>query len=398
MLYKVLVIADLHWGVMDDIKMYDQYQYILDYIRSNPLDMIVIAGDYFELKLYLNSRRAIRALEWFDELYKLAKENGVQKIRMIRGTLSHDADQMDVFKKYSGDDLFFRVIENCMTEESLPGLQCLYCPDEIMTTKNYVLKYIDALLSKNDVAFFHGSFDVVLRQDINVEELMKQEDEDDEMNVITSITFPMNYFQQIIKYCCVGGHWHDGNEYENIYYVGSPTRWIHGEDNPKGIAILTIDTEKEEYEYEKILNPRCPQFITHEIRPDNIEDVDQYMSSIENLIREIKADISALEDIHIEYNIRIVVYETEKTIVSQNVIRVLKDAFVDTDNVVIRIKSKDKKKKKKDEAIEEEKKDYSFIKNKSLSVAKQIYEFIKIKNGEEVPLDYIEKMVDKFST
>lgn len=396
MIYKILAIADLHWGVMDDYKMYVQYGYILDYIRHNPLDMIVIAGDYFDLKLYLNSKRAIRSLDWFDELFKLAKEKNVQKIRMIRGTLSHDADQMDVFKKYEDESLFFRVIEKCYSEETLPELRCIYCPDEIMSTKEYVMRYNDHLLSGIDIGFFHGSFDVVLRQDIDISSLIMEE-EKDEMNIVTSITFPMNFFQKITKYCWVGGHWHDGNEYENIYYVGSPTRWIHGEDNPKGVSILTIDTDKEEYEYEKVLNPKCPQYITHEIRPENITDVDAYMDELESSIQDIHDSIRKFKESRLDYNVRIVVYETEKSTTSQNVIRVLKDAFVDDENVVIRIKTKDKK-KKKNEVKEEEKKDYSFIKDKSLSMAKQIYEFIKIKNGEEVPLDYIEKMIQKFST
>lgn len=395
MLYKILAIADLHWGVMDDYKMYLQYQYILDYIRSNPLDMIVIAGDYFDSKLYLNSKRAIRSLDWFDELFKLAKSTGVQKVRMIRGTLSHDADQMDVFKKYEDEDFYFRVIEKCFSEETLEGLRCIYCPDEIMTTKSYVMSYADHLLSNIDIGFFHGSFDVVLRQDIDISNLMIEEESTD-MNIVTSITFPMNYFLKLAKYCWVGGHWHDGNEYERIYYVGSPTRWMHGENNPKGIGVITINTDTEEYDYEKILNPICPQYITHEIRPDNITNPDEYMEEMECLIQDIIADIKGFRLKRLDYNVRIVVYETEKSVISQNVIRVLKDSFVDDDNVVIRIKSKDTKKKKKEEK-EEEKKDFSFIKDKSLSMAKQIYEYIKLKNGEEVPLDYIEKMVNKFS-
>ena len=91
----------------------------------------------------------------------------------------------------------------------------------------------------------------------------------------------------------------------------------------------------------------------------------------------------------------------EKKVVKLGVVGLKRGAYVawtliGDDNVVIRIKSKDTKKKKKEEK-EEEKKDFSFIKDKSLSMAKQIYEYIKLKNGEEVPLEYIEKMVNKFS-
>ena len=226
MIYNIMTISDLHWGVMEEDKMYEQYRFILEFVRRShssinqgnlqKIDLIVIAGDYFDSQLNLNSRRAIKALDWFDELYSIAASKGIP-IRMIRGTLSHDADQMDVFRKY---DLNFKLFTKCTSEETLPGLRCVYCPDEVMDTREYLLEYMDELLADNSLGFFHGSFDTVIKQNIDVSELLLQEPEE-AMKLITSITFPMNYFQRIVKYCWIGGHWHDGNTYENVFYTGA---------------------------------------------------------------------------------------------------------------------------------------------------------------------------------
>ena len=119
-----MTIADLHWGVMDEEEMAIQYEFILDFIEKYPLDLVVIAGDYFDLKLYLNSKRAIKALDWFDTLYNLCIRKNI-RLRMFRGTISHDADQMDVFKKYETSDGAFKVFTTCTSELTLPELQCV---------------------------------------------------------------------------------------------------------------------------------------------------------------------------------------------------------------------------------------------------------------------------------
>ena len=35
----------------------------------------------------------------------------------------------------------------------------------------------------------------------------------------------------------IAGHWHDGKQYDDLYYVGSPTRYKFNEDEKKGIGI-----------------------------------------------------------------------------------------------------------------------------------------------------------------
>lgn len=391
-MYDILVISDLHWGVLDEEEMCDQYEFIFYFIQNYLVDLIVIAGDYFDFKLYLNSKRTIKALEWFDRLFHLAKARGVKAIRMFRGTISHDADQMDVFRKYEKeDDNFFRIFEECTSEETLPNLQCVYCPDEIMQTGKYVMRYMDELFANNQLGFFHGSFDVVMNQAISLEDMIV---ETDGMDVITSITFPFDLFRKLVDYAWIGGHWHDGKGYSNVYYTGSATRWKHNEDEPKGIGFIRVNLEEGTYFYRKILNPIAPKYITYEVHPDHIsESIDV---AADRIIADIAAHILACETNDEKYQIRIMIYEFEKTLDSENIVRILKDHYASNSNVVIRVKSNAKRKKKR--IIEEKKEvDLSFIRNKDISISEQIYEFIKRTTSEEVPLEYIEKMVAKFT-
>ena len=90
MKYNILAIADIHWGAMDPDEMYDNLQYFLDFIRmKGDIDLVVICGDYFDYRLTLNSKAALKSLRWFDELYNTCKENGVKKLRAIKGELPH---------------------------------------------------------------------------------------------------------------------------------------------------------------------------------------------------------------------------------------------------------------------------------------------------------------------
>ena len=69
MKYNILTISDLHWGVMEEEKMYEQYRFILDFIngvysrvdRGNlqKIDLVVIAGDYFDSQLNLNKENTL---------------------------------------------------------------------------------------------------------------------------------------------------------------------------------------------------------------------------------------------------------------------------------------------------------------------------------------------------
>ena len=261
-----------------------------------------------------------------------------------------------------------------------------------MNTRDYLMTYTNELLSKPDIGFFHGNFDVVLNKSIDMSELMKGDTKTD--SLITSVTFPLSYFQKIIKYCWIGGHWHDGIDYGNVHYTGSATRWIHGEDEPKGIGFVNIDTDSPEYFYKKILNPIAPFYVTEEICPDDFDD--DFIEDLDSFIKKIDEKILLFRMANLEYHIKIIFYENEKTIKSQNMLDEVKRGILLLPQTNLVVKTK-KKHKKNDKSKSKTDKDYSFIKDKNLSISKMIYEFIKVKTGEEVPYEYIERYVKKYS-
>ena len=57
--YNIMTLADIHWDAFDIQQQADEMQLPLEFIRSFPnLDLVVIAGDYFDTKLSLNSKAA----------------------------------------------------------------------------------------------------------------------------------------------------------------------------------------------------------------------------------------------------------------------------------------------------------------------------------------------------
>lgn len=387
MKYNGVVISDLHWGVMQEDEMWDQYEFIFYFLEEFPVDYIVIAGDYFDFKLYLDSKRTVRALEWFDRLYHFAKKENIKKIRMIRGTISHDADQMNVFRKYEGEDGFFRIYETCTSEEILPGLRCVFCPDEIMNTGEYILTYMNELFADNKIGFFHGSFDVVLQQDIDlIQSIINVTDP-----VIGSITFPYILFQKLVEYAWIGGHWHNGEKYENVIYTGSATRWKHNEYNSKGFGLISVDMDDHQYFYCKIENPNAPEYLTYEVHPEDGFDE----SVIRDLIEQIDKKRQSLSKENIKCIIRILVFETKKSSVNDNIVRLLKEHYSNVKEVSVNVKARTKK-RKKEEASSENKLDYTFLINEQESFAKRLQEFIKLRTNEEIPLEYIERYIAKF--
>ena len=72
--YNILCAADFHWGAMDADKQYEENRFITDYIKENDIDLFVIAGDWWNSRLLVNSRAAIddRNLEGFINTIKIS--------------------------------------------------------------------------------------------------------------------------------------------------------------------------------------------------------------------------------------------------------------------------------------------------------------------------------------
>ena len=323
-------------------------------------------------------------MQWFNRLYDeaLSKYN-VKKIRMFKGTEDHDNNQLEVFRCLEDENGFFKLFNFNTYEETLPMLKCIYCPDENINAKDYKMKYIDNILMNPNIGFFHGSFDIVLP------DIVVQLSEETSMK---SIIFDYDFWSKFIKGPMISGHWHNGDELDSLIYIGSYERWAFNEEEPKGFGFIQIDTETNEYFYQKIINQFAPDYISYNIETNIYNSIDDYKKLVD--IINIKLKEKNNENI----KIRIVVNITDDKLENETYITSLRKFFIN--NKLIKIVVKNKLKKDKNEIVKkkniETKSKYGFILDKSISEAEKIQEFILATKNKEIPIDTIESFIKKY--
>lgn len=393
MKYNIITISDIHWGVIDPKEQLKSLEFIFEFLEKSitqgiTIDMIVIAGDYFDSKLPLNSRDAIYAIQWFHKLYDLAVKYNVKRIRMFQGTMEHDNDQLDVFKPLVNEDSeFFKIFTNTTSEETLENLHCIYCPDETIQTSEYEIMYVNEMLSVHDIGFFHGSFDVVYGELLETKpDLLSRK------NVIYRYTL----WDKLINGPLISGHWHDGKQYEHLYYCGSPFRYKFNEDEPKGFMFTQYDTESKEYLCKKIINPLASDYITYEIYSNMCMSQDDYTSHLANIDNILKkfSNIPYLNN-----KLRIKFYVVDEKTENDTFITGLRHKFINKKNVKIEIKNKMKEKIRRDvvKKNKERARTYEFIYKKEKEPSEIIQEFIRTNNPNvDIPLEYIQNKIHKY--
>ena len=124
--YKGLVISDIHVGASNLEKLHDEYKelFIEKIYRMDKLDFLIIAGDFFDHKFYLNDKEATMAYVMLKELVLACKEKNAL-IRIVYGTESHECNQYDILSLLKIYDKI-EVIKYAKEEELLDGLNILY--------------------------------------------------------------------------------------------------------------------------------------------------------------------------------------------------------------------------------------------------------------------------------
>ena len=389
MKYGIITLGDIHWDAFDIPKQKEEMTLPLNVIKDmKHLDLVVIAGDYYDSKLSLNSKAAKAAIDWMAALVSLCKERNT-KIRMIKGTNSHDNNQLEIFRPYEKESIennndFFRIYNEVCIEETLPGMKCLYAPDENIASEEYY-KLHQHEFFKNapmDIMFFHGTFDIVA-PNIAVQE--------SELEGIKSIIFKYAYFANIVT-CMVGGHWHDGEEIDddsNMYYTRSVSRWSFGEEKPKGFLYTVYDTFDRSYAVKRIENPFTDTFTTLTVDTKSLETVQDYKNLIES-VKYILSDDKA--------HVRLKISLSDEKVMNDNGIDLLRRTFREEKRLKIVIKDylkevKNKEDRKKTKEIKDK---FSFVMDPSKSPAEIIHEFILITKKKDIPVDVIHLYIDKY--
>ena len=381
MRYNIVSIADIHWGAMDPDEMYNNLQYFLDFIKMRgDIDLVVICGDYFDYRLTLNSKAALKALRWFDELYNTCINSGVKRLRMIRGTKEHDNDQLEaIHPRETGK--FFKKFYVTTTEETLPDLNCIYCPDETLNLHEYEKLYMDQMMSIHDIGFFHGNFDIKLPKLVINQNLESE---------IPSIIYFKDYWSKFINGPMIAGHWHVFTDSDPLIYIGSYDRWIFGEEEDKGFLFTQYNTEDHSYYWKHIVNPFAKKYESIIIDNSLCISPDDF-ANLHNDIIDLKKSDPEMK-IRVVYQITI---DNEESLVNfnefKNVISSMKNIKIDVKDFV---KKRNKEKQKERVAISSGR--YSYILNNPYDIKQNIHEFLLRERNIDIPVEIIDSIIGKY--
>ena len=385
MVYRFITLADIHWGAMDSQLTYDNLQLVLRFIEKmqGKIDFVVIAGDYFDYRIQLNSKTALLAVQWFDELIHTCKSNGVKKVRMLKGTREHDNDQLEVFRPpYETDDGFFRLFNTTTAEDLFDDLRVVYCPDENMNLEDYQMNYWDRFSRAIDIGFFHGNFDTILP---SVEFNRIQE------HHLATMIYRYYVFSRLIRGPLICGHWHVAQEYEAQYYVGSFDRWKFNEEDPKGFIYGEYDTDTYKYLIHRVTNPNARVYKTMIVL-----DAD-YRYPADFAILSDKVRLMLREDPEMKLRIVYVVSNPDEDILKT--FNVFQQQFSNNRQIKTELKDlvKREQKKHRKETVALDSKQYGYIYNKDITAVPEIIrQFIRDKKKEDLPIEVIQKHVQKY--
>lgn len=228
-------ISDLHFGkfnpkIQFDILMEQCYSKIKDI----QFDFFVISGDLFDHKMYSENEAIMYATIFVENVHTLCKSKGA-KLILLKGTQSHDSDQLRLFYHTLQNNMdSFAIVEHIGFVEH-KGYRILCIPEEHGLP---VEEYENALFNNGfyDMAVFHG----LLKNSCYGTEIPT-------INTQGPPIFDISHF-----YMCrgpiIGGHIHVSNCLQrHMYYTGSPYRWCFGEEQAKGFIVMCMNDYTRQY-------------------------------------------------------------------------------------------------------------------------------------------------------
>lgn len=264
---KYLVLSDIHLGhsrnktktIIRNLNSYlAEYH---DEIKT--VDIIFIAGDVFDKLLTTKSEEYIESLKWLTNLLIYCKNFNI-KLRILHGTPSHDANQIQAFVSVAKDldkDVDFKYVNELSIEfiNDL-GINVLYVPDEWRHESKTTLEEVKNLLKEKhlaqvDISIMHGCFRYQLPIKPDAKFLHNESE-----------------YLDITKFYINIGHVHTSSAYERILAPGSFDRLAHGEEEKKGGLLCTIRKDKS-MEFKFLENRFATVFKTLDYQNTNETDI-----------------------------------------------------------------------------------------------------------------------------
>lgn len=379
MQYRILFEADKHWGATRPEEQYRSSYALKWYLSNLPVDLFVSLGDFYDTKLLLNSKASVYALRDMNDKANICRMKNIP-MRVIRGTLSHDYDQLEAFSNLIHDDKYdFNVFSRMTIEETLPGLVILYAPDENMRYKQYADAYFPLWLENHiNMACCHGNFDVVMPA------IAMDAAEAPGSNTLVYRYHDMSHH---VNGPIIAGHFHNGDEYENLHYSGSPDRWIFGEENQKGYLLVVYDTDTQKYQFARLHNFLETKFQTFNVYTSIYKTVESYQKLIRAVEESLAADMQSM--------IRIKIRVDNESPDTDTQIANLKFHFGSCKRVRFALEDAQRAYKKAEEhqKVEKMNDEYAFVRDRDLQIPEKVQMWIKRYNHRDYPLQMIEEIL-----
>ena len=285
--FKIFIcLADLHIG-NKNVSAKDMKKQLKEYLfkivkNYKYLDGIFILGDILHTIVSLNSDYSELYLWFIDQVYKLARKKKATVI-IIKGTHSHDNDQLSNIKSYilNDDNVDFRIYEQIEEITIWDNYKVLVLPD--VKYKNF--KDIDSFITcdkRYDFILGHGVVDTM--------KYFIQESE--HMSTKTYV-----YEIEKLKASCKGpilfGHIHQYQQLrEQFYYVGPYTLLERGGINAGYLTIGIYNNDRTKFKVEHYINPDSANYLDLNITKKIMDTypIDQIIETIDEILSETKSN------------------------------------------------------------------------------------------------------------
>lgn len=232
---NVLYSSDWHW-LHRRITTKSLVESIVELIQtvaySRDLDYLVVAGDAFDEAGALPDSDVATAIIGIKELLHLCKVKDI-KLRVMEGTRSHDRGQSKLFEWLNPmveptDLLYIDKIELVVEND---GSSWLYVPDNIHEDPTVVWDLVKEKLADNNLT----SVDFIVTHGTYIQHTGL---------IPGHIAHNPDDYLDICNLYIDNGHIHTRSIYKSRFITnGSPGRLSHGEEEPKGMFFVHVDSD-----------------------------------------------------------------------------------------------------------------------------------------------------------
>lgn len=353
-IYKIVSIADIHFGSLDPKYTYEQLrEQFINTISNIDFDILFICGDYFDAKYLSNNLIISYSLLFMDELVNLCSMKNATLL-IIEGTQSHDNGQLSLFYHYlQNPNIDIRIVEKIQFE-LIKGLRVLCIPEKYGLPES---EYEQFLYNSGiyDLCVLHGTIKgSVINANVAT------------LNSTHAPVFSLQHFRN-----CLGpilcGHVHVSGCFEKyIYYNGCPLRYEFGQEQTKGFLVTLYNRVSRQHYTELV---PINSYLYNTI---NINDL---------INKDPKEIIEYIKTVKEKNNIDFIRIQFDNCNENMNVVRAY---FRNRGDVKFKeLNKKENQKNIINEAIMEQNKQYSFILDNTLNEYDKFTQYVNQNEGYE---------------